>query len=138
MEKRVRKQKKEEGFTLLEVIIAIAILTFGLLAVASMQTASIQGNSVANRLTEGTSWAQDKMEELLTLPDTDADLSEGSHGPETAISGVNRYAVNWSVVDDVNPADPLTRAKLITVTVRWQDKGIAKSTRLSCIRPRFL
>lgn len=138
VEKRVRRQKKEKGFTLLEVIIAIAILTFGLLAVASMQTASIQGNSVANRLTEGTSWAQDKMEELLTLADTHADLSDGSHGPETAMSGVNRYTVNWSVIDDVNPADPLTSAKLIIVTVTWQDKGIAKSTQVSCIRPRFL
>jgi len=33
------KQGREAGFTLLEVIIAISILTVGLLAVASMQTA---------------------------------------------------------------------------------------------------
>ena len=138
MEKGAGKQKAQYGFTLLEVMIAIAILNFGILAVASMQIAAIKGNSIASRLTEGTSWAQDKMEELLSLPHTDPNLSNGSHGPETARSGINIYAVNWSVTEDVNAADPLTRAKLITVIVTWQEKGVGKSTLLHCIRPRFL
>ena len=137
MKRRVKKERKEKGFTLLEVMIAIAILTFGILAVASMQTSSIYGNSVANRLTEGTSWAGDKMEELLTISYTDANLSSGKHGPETVMSGVNRYEVSWKVIDNVNPSDPLINAKLITVTVTWQDKGNLKSTQLRCISPGF-
>ena len=130
-----RKKRREKGFTLVEVMIAIAILTFGILAVASMQTSSIYGNSVANRLTEGTSWAGNKMEELLTIPDTDAGLSSGMHGPETVMSGVSRYDVNWEVIDSVDPSNPLADAKLIIVTVTWQDKGNPKSTQLRCIRP---
>ena len=135
MKTKLKKEREEKGFTLLEVMIAISILSFGILAIASMQTSSIYGNSVANRLTEGTSWAGNKMEELLTIPDTDVGLSSGTHGPETVMSGVNRYDVNWEVIDSVDPSDPLADAKLIIVTVTWQDKGNPKSTRLRCIRP---
>jgi prepilin-type N-terminal cleavage/methylation domain-containing protein len=135
MKKRYKKHRKEKGFTLLEVMIAIAILSFGILAIASMQTSTINGNSVATRLTEGTSWAGNKMEELLTIPDTDAGLSVGTHGPETVMSGVNRYDVEWEVIESVDPSNPLADAKLIVVTVTWQDKGNQKSTHLRCIRP---
>lgn len=135
MKMKSKKERGEKGFTLLEVMFAIAILAFGILAVASMQTSSMYGNSAANRLTEGTSWAGNKMEELLTIPETDAQLSSGTHGPETLMSGVSRYDVNWEVIDSVDPSNPLDKAKLITVTVTWQDKGNPKSTQLRCIRP---
>ena len=135
MKTKFKKERREKGFTLLEVMIAIVILTFGILAVASMQTSSINGNSVANRLTEGTSWAGNKMEELLTIPDADAQLSSGTHGPETVMSGAISYDVNWEVIDSVDPSNPLEDAKLIIVTVTWQDKGYSKSTQLRCIRP---
>jgi len=47
------KPRNEQGFTLLEVVIAMGLLTFGLLAVASLQIGAIQGNSFAARTTEG-------------------------------------------------------------------------------------
>jgi len=47
MEKRIMKLKREKGFTLLEVIVAISILSFGLLAIASMQISAMRGNSFA-------------------------------------------------------------------------------------------
>jgi type IV pilus assembly protein PilV len=135
MKTKFKKKIGERGFTLLEVMIAIVILAFGILAVASMQTSSIYGNSVADRLTEGTSWAGNKMEELLTIPETDEQLSSGIHGPETMISGVSTYDLNWEVIDSVDPSNPLEDAKLIIVTVSWQDKGNRKSTQLRCVRP---
>ena len=52
-EDMMEKQDREAGFTLLEVIVAISILSVGLLAVASMQTAAIKGNDGAYRITEG-------------------------------------------------------------------------------------
>lgn len=133
MEKEVTKHWKERGVTLLEVIVATCILTFGLLAVASMQTASIRGNAFANRLTEGGTWAQDKLEELMALPDNDTQLSVGSHDPETAMSGNNSYTIRWTV----DPAVPTDNAKLITVTVTWWDRGVERTTELKCIRPQF-
>jgi prepilin-type N-terminal cleavage/methylation domain-containing protein len=59
--------KKEAGFTILEILIAISILAFGLLAVATMQATSIKGNSQAIGITEGITLAQDKIEEFIGL-----------------------------------------------------------------------
>ncbi|RPI73945.1 MAG: prepilin-type N-terminal cleavage/methylation domain-containing protein, partial [Desulfobacteraceae bacterium] len=42
MSEKSRETEKTNGFTLIEVLIAIFILTVGILAVAAMQIASIQ------------------------------------------------------------------------------------------------
>jgi len=62
---------RNEGLTLLEVLAAVAILSFGLLAVATMQGSSIKGNSQAIGTTEAITLAQDKVEELMRLPYND-------------------------------------------------------------------
>jgi len=67
---------KNEGFTILEILIAITILAFGLLAIATMQTSSIKGNSQAIGITEGITLAQDKAEELTRLAYDDALLDD--------------------------------------------------------------
>jgi type IV pilus assembly protein PilV len=122
-----RIKNKETGFTLVEVIVAISILTVGLLAIASMQSTAIQGNYFASRMTEGTSWAQDKIEELVALPYTDPDLSAGAHTEATPPTG---YTVTWNVADD----NPVTNTKLITVTVTPQGKGASKPIQLTYIK----
>jgi len=56
-----------QGFTLTEVMVAIVLLTFGLLALAKMQTQAVASNSFGNQLTQATFLAQDKVEELRLL-----------------------------------------------------------------------
>lgn len=118
---------RQGGFTLLEVIIAISILTVGLLAVGAMQISAIYGNSLAGRITAATSMAEDKLEGLLsleyTLTSTHEYLAEGEHPGGTA-SG---YTTSWTVVNN----SPVPNTKEITVTVTWQDKGRTKKTSLS-------
>lgn len=64
----IRKASKDKGFTLLEILIAISILTVGLLAVASMQISAMRANSFAGGVTEGTTWTGDQLEKLMALP----------------------------------------------------------------------
>ncbi|UCF83669.1 MAG: prepilin-type N-terminal cleavage/methylation domain-containing protein [Desulfobacteraceae bacterium] len=127
----------ESGFTLLEVIVAISILTFGLLAVASMQTTAIRGNYNASHITEATTFAQDTLEELLALRFTDAALADAQPAVGTptnyAIAAPTGYTGLSYTVDDDNP---VLNAKLITVTITWQDKGAQKQTAITCVKPR--
>jgi len=118
------------GFTLLEVIVAISILTVGLLAVGTMQVSAIYGNSFAGRMTAATSIAEDKMEQLLSLQytytATHPDLAEGSH-PDTPAADASGYTLTWNVINN----SPVGNTKQITVTVTWRDKWVNKSTSLS-------
>ena len=58
---------RQSGFSMVEVLVAILLLTVGLLALAKMQTQAVASNSFGNQLTEATFLAQDKLEELRLL-----------------------------------------------------------------------
>jgi len=69
---------KEEGYTLVEVLVALGILGFGLLAVATMQVTAIKVNARASSLSQGVTLAQSKVEELMNLPYEHDDLKDQS------------------------------------------------------------
>jgi prepilin-type N-terminal cleavage/methylation domain-containing protein len=118
-------KRLQAGFTLLEVVAAIAILTFGLLAVASMQGMATRGNCTASLHTEGTEWAKDKLEELMAQPY--ATLQGLIGNPDQAARGI--YTIQWNVANG-----PIANTLAITVTVTWSDKGGTKSTVLACVK----
>ena len=62
------------GYTLIEVLIAMAIFAIGILAIFSMQITATGSNALARGLTENYTAAMDKVEELLALPYDDPDL----------------------------------------------------------------
>ena len=57
-----------KGFTLIEVLIAMAIFSIGILGVAQMQIMAIKGNATARMLTDTVVQATDQIELLLLLP----------------------------------------------------------------------
>lgn len=140
-----QKGHHEKGFTLLEVIVAISVLTIGLLAVASMQVSAIRGNASAYGMTEATSWASDQLEKLLGLPyehaslqDTDGDGPAGLED-DTEASDDNpnpspiygKYKVYWNVA--VN--DTANDTKTVNVIATWTDHGIQKRVSIRNIIP---
>jgi type IV pilus assembly protein PilV len=129
-------EQQEKGFTLLEVIIAMFILAFGLLAIASMQTTAIKGNSEAMGITGAATFAQDRMERLLSLAythadlnDTDADGLGGLNHSTTATAdhnwtdSSNTYTVYCNVAVD----QPIQNVKTIRMIVRWTDRGVGRT-----------
>jgi type IV pilus assembly protein PilV len=145
---------KEQGYTLLEVLIALGILGFGLLAVASMQATAIKANAVASNMSQALTVAEAKAEELMNLPydhsflsDTDSDGTDqdadddgidddggnfglddvaGADGTQT--KGI--YAIYWNVAMD----EPASNSKKIRVMVTWTERGKSKRIALDFVR----
>ena len=74
----MNKKISQSGFTLIETLVAIGLLTIGILSLYSMQVSAIQGNSHANQLTTSANWAADRIEILLGRPYTDPLLNDTS------------------------------------------------------------
>lgn len=140
-----------EGLTLLEVLAAVAILSFGLLAVATMQGSSIKGNSQAIGTTEAITLAQGKLEELMRLSYNHADLTDTDNdgtsqdanddgvdevGPDLKFGlddidaaadhnppNVGRYKIYYNIAVD----EPIVNVKTIRIIVLWEDRGAQKN-----------
>jgi prepilin-type N-terminal cleavage/methylation domain-containing protein len=59
--------KKSQGFTLIEILIALIILSISLLALASLMVVATKNNSFGAHMTEAVTFAQDKLEEFRAI-----------------------------------------------------------------------
>ncbi len=97
--------KKQDGFTLIEVMAGMIILALGLLLLLPMMVTSMQANDFARGVTEASMLIKDKMEELKNM-------DPPTSGSDTT-STVQR---NWTVS---NAGSNLWR---LDVTISWTDR----------------
>lgn len=124
----------KEGFTMLEVLIALIILTVGLLGLAAMQITFLRGNSFSIKMTEATSIARNKMEDFNNTPFENI-TSGNEAGPIVGSTGT-QYNRNWVVVDIDNDDDGNIDWKVVDVTTRWSNPNL-HSVSLSTVMSRW-
>ena len=73
------QRRSEAGLTLVELLIALALLGFVLLGIAPLFIASMRSNYSANEYTSIHIMARDRLEQLMNKPFGDAALSVGVH-----------------------------------------------------------
>ena len=127
------------GFTLIEVMLALSILAFGLLGLAAMQLYAMQGRSSGRHSTFAATLAQTHMDELqrrnwTTVADTGgAWLTQAENNLVTDDTGdrvEQAYTLNWRITDDV-----VGVTRLLDVRVTWTEEGGAnRAYSLSNIR----
>ncbi len=116
------------GFTLVEMMIAMVIMTFGLLAAGRLMYVAMGSASLSRSKGSAAIVAQDKLEFLADLyrqNSAAAELTNGSHGPEqvqviNTANGrtLNRYNVAWIVATVSDPRPGVTlKARQVRVTV---------------------
>ena len=142
-----------KGFTLMEVLIGLAIFSIGILAVTAMQISATNSNSSAGRVTSNITWAFDRVEELMALPYTHAALSAGNHSVTagnlaTDSDGIDNdsdgeideagetgnISMQWTVTDDM----PMNRTKTIQITVTRTGPGGLRTVTLTQVIPEII
>ena len=118
------KRAGNKGFTLVEVLIAIVVLSVALLALAGLQIVSIRSNSFGNHMTEAVTLAKDVMEEMK---DTQWEQIQGStDNPEGASGIIYRRVCSVTTSDEI---------KTVTVRVTWtwneENHQVALVTRIA-------
>jgi prepilin-type N-terminal cleavage/methylation domain-containing protein len=129
------RRNRQQGFTLIEVMVAFAVLAFGLLAIGSFQAKLVSGSGYSKARAEAVAIAQQKLDEIrsyvnqpqlvanlsgsATITNTDsfpADIADGDY-PAVAdlIQGTNaEFSRQWNVAVAGDVAD-------VAVTVTWDD-----------------
>ena len=106
------KKGESEGFTLVEVLVAIVVLSVALLALAGLQIISIRGNSFGNHMTEAVTLAKDVMEEMKN---TQWEQIQGSTDAPRGGSGIVYHRVCSVTASD--------EIKTVTVRVTWDEEN---------------
>ncbi|MCD6527863.1 MAG: type IV pilus modification protein PilV, partial [Desulfuromonas sp.] len=140
--------QNQQGFSLIEAMIAMVILSIGLLAVGLMQIGAMKANTNAISRSDGVTMAQSVMDTLRSLPLNDDRLSDndnttidlddgravGNNAPIAANAGHEgdeifatnptlgmngkNYNIFWNIDDDT----PVTGTKTIRLFVYWTDQ----------------
>lgn len=123
-----RSETSAAGFTLIEMMIALVIMTVGLLSAGQLMYVAMASASLARSKGTAATVASDKLEFLADVfrrNPVDGSLTNGDHGPEQVQvtnpntgTALNRYRVQWNVstVPDPRPGK-LMKSKLVRVTV---------------------
>jgi prepilin-type N-terminal cleavage/methylation domain-containing protein len=110
---------KSTGFTLVEVLVALVILSISLLALAGLMVYSTKNNAFGGHMTEAATFAQDKLEELRG--GSWVAITSGTDTKQAVKGTGTDFARSWVVL--TNDSGTL---RSITLRVSWND-GINRS-----------
>ena len=102
-----------KAFTLIEVLITLVILSISLLAMAGLMATTTKSNAYGGHITEATTFAQDRLEELRATRWEDIPL--GSFSDQITGSTGFVYTRTWNIVQTGN-------FRTVTITVSWVDR----------------
>ena len=135
------------GFTLIEIMVVMAIFVIGILAVGGMQVRAVSSNSIARKSTHATALAADRMEKIFNLAyDAPALADRSKDGVagldndtvETADGCDSRhplYTVCWNVAQIPEAPNPDTILyKRIRIIVAWMERGVLRRHPLDTIK----
>ncbi len=114
---------KSEGFSLIEIILALFVLAIGILGYISLFGSSIRGTTFSRQYTQAVIIAQRQLDRLINSSYESVDLSPGIHGPTTYLE--NGFSTNCTyIISDSNTSTTSNTTiiyKKIQLDVAWNE-----------------
>lgn len=132
--------RSTEGFTLIEILIALVILSIGVLGYMAVQFQSVSSRAFARTLHTAMTTGITNLEELRTVDFAQLggegieyfNKITGEVATETDYDEGQAYKAEWSIADwshvSPNPNCFINEMKSIQVVVRWKEKGMDYSS----------
>ncbi|MCC6642767.1 MAG: prepilin-type N-terminal cleavage/methylation domain-containing protein [Deltaproteobacteria bacterium] len=126
------RDRRDAGFTLVELMIALAVLGFGLLAMTLMQLTAMSGARAGRHTTQAAVIARDQMETFQRLAWASPQLAATAgwtapvavtNVPDGAPGVEQSYALSWRVTNV-----DASWIKNIDVRVTWNEPSLAGKT----------
>jgi type IV pilus assembly protein PilV len=128
----MRAHRREEGgFTLIEIMVSMALLVIGLLGILALQMTTVKGNRLSRELDRARVYAAQMMEDLRSEPWTT--LGTGGTRPDVVTSDGVTYRRAYTI-SNVSGSSSL---RLITTTVTFaenDDSGDEHTATLQMLR----
>jgi type IV pilus assembly protein PilV len=112
------------GFTLVESMLTLVIMSVGLLALAGLQITALRGNDLSRRMTTAVSIAEQSLEQLKNTPYANIQAEAAS-----GITASNLHFTRQITVTN----GPLANTKSVSVLVSWQDQSKTHTLPLATI-----
>jgi len=132
----LRRPSSEAGFTLIECLIAIIVLVFGLIGITNLFVVATASNQIGNLTTAAAAKSSEALEELKSLPfttlvpggsltadlpstNTTSNVAANTYNMEETLTGVGIVKTRW-VIANPNPGGNDT----YYITVRSEVQGV--------------
>ena len=109
---------------MVDMLIALILLTIGLLGMAKLTVLIIFGNQVSNMVTKATIVAESKMEEIRRLGYKGITAEDTTNTDD--FKEINNYP-DFQRITEIDVDAPVEGLKTITVTVNWKVRESPKS-----------
>lgn len=138
-----------DGFTLLEILVALVVLSVGVLGYMALQFQSVSGRAFARSMNTASTAGVASLEEMRTIDFDQLQGSgtsyrfrcDGTEASEADFDSGDAYKIEWTVGDftgiSANPNVRLRELKTIYTVVRWKEKGVEHSLILTTFERGF-
>ena len=135
----IRSRPAERGFTLVEILVTVVLISVGLLGVAAMQLTTLRGNQDSYVRTQANVLANDILDRMRANP-----LQFRDNRYQVALNGVGDVSQRagqdlqtWQQdIDRLLPGtaaekggrvdrtpDAASRRQVVTITIQWRERG---------------
>ena len=133
-DKSKNQKRGNVGFTLMEVVVSMAILGIALTIILELFSGGLRSAKISEEYTKATWYGKAKMEEMLTVRDLSEGVTEGSFDSQYAWrSEVKKSNPKLSVDDVVQTILPIDLYQII-VRVTWPSGSGQRSYEVESLR----